>query len=223
MASGVLHVVATPIGNKSDITLRALEVFKSADKILCEDTRQTRKLFEDIDSGAPLASFHQHSSDAKIEALLQELLDGKNIALVTDAGTPAVADPGGRLIEAALQKGITVSPIPGPSSIMAALSVSGFPADRFTFFGFVPKKGRENFLKGVADDAKTSVLFESPYRIHKTLKELVDYMPTRNVVVARELTKKFEEVKRGLPQELLEHFSSNTAKGEFVIVIGPRK
>lgn len=220
---GTLFVVATPIGNLSDITERSKEVLRTVDQILCEDTRVTRKLLTFFEIKTPTRSYHQHSSEKDTEEILSLLIDGQNLALVTDAGTPGISDPGGRLVEHCHQQGITVSPIPGPSAIIAALSIAGFPAEKFTFLGFPPhKKKRQKYLDNLVSIDHTTVLYESNHRIEKLLGELSEKLdPEQQLCVCRELTKKFESVYRGTISQIL---SMNIpTKGEFVVVIGPFK
>ncbi len=222
---GILYIIATPLGNLKDITLRALEVLKSVDLVACEDTRQTIKLLNHYQIQKPLVSYFQHSKLSKIEYLAQQLADGKNIALVTDAGTPGISDPGGKLIELITEHLplITITPIPGPCAAIAALSISGFPADKFIFMGFPPhKKGRETYFKKVAAAKGTVVFYESTHRILKTLNQLKEVLSLdRDIVVCRELTKMFESVYRGTVEEILNKLNEdkNNQKGEFVIVI----
>lgn len=225
---GTLYIVATPLGNLGDITLRALEVLKSADLVACEDTRQTIKLLNHYQIAKPLASYFQHSKLSKIEYLAQQLAEGKNIALVTDAGTPGISDPGGKLIEEALRlcPGVNIVPLPGPCAAVVALSASGFPTDKFVFMGFPPhKKGREKYFKDVAAAEHAVVFYESTHRILKAMEQLVELMPERQIVVARELTKMFESIYRGTAGEILDILKSdkNNQRGEFVVVIRSRR
>ncbi|MDD2646773.1 MAG: 16S rRNA (cytidine(1402)-2'-O)-methyltransferase [Patescibacteria group bacterium] len=220
----MLYIIATPIGNLKDITLRALEVFKEVDYILCEDTRVTQKLLAHYQISKPLISYHQHSRLAKIDYIVKLLKEGKNLALVSDAGTPGISDPGNQLIQLLITNyklPITVIPIPGPSAAIAALSISGFSTDRFMFLGFPPhKKGRQKFLKEVGVAKETVVFYESTHRIEKLLNELMTMDDKLNMVVARELTKKFETIYRGTPSEILEQIKNDDKRGEFVVVIG---
>ncbi len=216
----MLFVVATPIGNLADITLRALEVLKTVDLIAAEDTRQTKKLLVKYGVTTPLVSFHQHSRQSKIQQLVSEMRRGKHVAQVTDAGTPGVSDPGGVLVEAAWRAGIKVVPIPGPSALTAVLSAAGIPADGFIFLGFLPKKkGRATLLRELKTAALPIVLFESPNRVIKTLNELHAALGEREVVVGRELTKLHEEILRFPIDQAITHFRARPPKGEFVIVI----
>ena len=221
---GILYIVATPIGNLEDITMRALKTLREADLIVCEDTRQTLKLLNHYDISKPLVSYFQHSKLARIEYIIDELNQGKKIALVTDAGTPGISDPGGKLIELITEQLplITVSPIPGPNAAITALSISGFPTDKFIFMGFPPhKKGRQTFFKEVAEAENTVVFYESTHRILKALGQLKEVLPERKLVVCRELTKQFESIYRGTAEEILNILErdKNNQKGEFVILI----
>jgi 16S rRNA (cytidine1402-2'-O)-methyltransferase len=222
-----LYVIATPIGNLKDITLRALDVLKGVDLILCEDTRQTLKLLNHYGISKPLLSYFQHSQLSRVEEIIGRLKEGKDLALVCDAGTPGISDPGNKLISQILEKaeGVKIMPIPGPNAAIAALSVSGFPTDKFIFLGFPPrKKGRNKFFKEIADAKYTVVFYESPHRILKTLKDIQLYEEgdrlIRKVAVCRELTKQFESVYRGTPEEIIKTLEGdeNNQKGEFVIV-----
>lgn len=217
---GILYIVATPIGNLEDITLRALRILKEVDLIACEDTRHTGILLKHFEIHPPaggLVSFHQHSQLQKIQFLVTELEDGKDIALVTDAGTPGISDPAGVLIEAAIKSKIEIVPVSGVSSLTTLLSVTDKPLDRFLFLGFLPKKkGRQTLLKNISKLDFPIVFFESPNRILKTLEELNLFLGDRSVVVGRELTKKFEEIYRGKISEVLPKIRP---QGEFVILI----
>lgn len=222
--TGKLFVVATPIGNLKDITLRALDALKDADIIACEDTRITRRLLLEYNISTQVISYHQHSKLKRINEIIDFLTAGKNVALVSDAGTPAISDPGGKLVEQILQAGIRVVPLPGPSAVIALLSASGLASDNFEFLGFLPhKKGREKIFKKIAEENKTIVFYESVHRILKTLNSLKEGLDReRQVVVGRELTKHFEEIKRGNIQEIFSYYESNPEKikGEFVVAIG---
>lgn len=219
-----LFIVATPIGNLADITLRALAILKSVDLIACEDTRHSQKLLNHYQIRTRLVSYHQHSRENKIDFLLRELKVGKQIALITDAGTPGVSDPGNRLIATVVEKlgeSVEIIAIPGPSAVVAALSLSGLPTDKFLFLGFLPhKKGREKLFTRVRESEETVVFYESPHRILKTLKRLSEILENdRPVVVCRELTKKFERVYRGKAREILSKLEAEGVKGEFVVII----
>lgn len=218
---GKLYIVATPIGNLKDITLHAIEILKMVDLILCEDTRVTRRLLEHYDIYKPTVSFHQHSSPAKIKEIIKQLTIGKNIALVTDAGTPGISDPGNLLVEKLVVDALpfAINPIPGPSALTAALSISGFPTDKFYFAGFPPHKNkRQKFFRELAGRGETVIFYESPHRIKKCLNELkIVLEPARKLVIGRELTKQFETIYRGTIEEILK--MNVPEKGEFVIVI----
>lgn len=242
----MLYVVSTPIGNLDDITLRALEILKKADIIACEDTRHTRILLDrhgilgrnvgsvgnvgnegnektnnsNKRSGTTtptLISFHQHSGEAKLDKIIEYLEEGKDVALVTDAGTPGISDPGSKLIERATKDNIEVTSVPGATAFVTALSLSGFDISEFVFIGFLPhKKGRQTKLKDIANEKRTIVLYESVHRIKKLLGELSEVIPEREVCITRELTKKFEEIIRGKPADIKDKI---TEKGEFAVVI----
>lgn len=221
-----LYIVATPIGNLQDITLRALETLKSVDLVLCEDTRVTGKLLSHYGISVPKMSYHANSKISKQDKIIEMLKEGKNLALVSDAGTPAISDPGVMLIKEAkkvLGEDLKVIPIPGASALVSGISVSGIPSPQFTFYGFLPhKKGRETIFKEIGESKRTSVFYESPHRILKTLESLNTYLDSkREVVVARELTKIFEEIVSGTPEKVLNYFKENPDKvrGEFVVIV----
>ena len=218
-----LYIVATPIGNLSDITLRAIETLKQVDLILCEDTRQTQKLLNHYEIKTPTLSYHQHSRLARVDKIISFLKNNKNLALVTDAGTPGISDPGGKLVsEVVTQLGssVKIEPVPGPSALTVALSISGLPTDSFTFLGFLPtKKGRETLFKEISESKRTVIFYESPHRILKTLKSLNQHIPTRQLVACRELTKIYESIYRGTADEVLEKLIKDKVKGEFVVII----
>lgn len=219
-----LYVVATPIGNLRDISLRALRILKEVDLVLCEDTRTTKRLLEHYKILKPTISYHQHSKLSKVNYILDELKQGKNLALVSDAGTPGISDPGNRLIEGVrekLGKQVEIIPIPGPSAITTALSISGLPVDKFIFLGFPPsKKKREKFFKEAANFKYPVVFYESPHRILKTLEQLNGVLTKdRKIVVCRELTKKFEIVYRGNIEEIINQLKADKVKGEFVVIV----
>lgn len=212
-----LYIVATPIGNLEDITLRALRILKEVDLIACEDTRRSGLLLVHYQLNKPLISFHQHSKLQKIDELIGELKSGKSIALVTDAGTPGVADPGGVLIAEAIKNKIRIEPIPGVSSITAILSVAGIAADKFLFLGYLPKKkGRQTLFENLKKISYPIVFFESPHRIEATLKDIQNFLGDSEIIIGRELTKKFEEILRGRISEVLPNIRP---QGEFVIII----
>ena len=217
----MLYVVGTPIGNLGDITLRALEVLKSADVIAAEDTRHSGNLLRHFEIRKPLVSYHEHNEAMRTAELSERLTAGENVALITDAGMPGVSDPGARLIRACIERGIEYTIVPGVSAVLTALVGSGFPLDRFSYQGFLPVKsgGRERELRAAAEREETSIFFESPYRIAKTLAACAEIMPEREVCVARELTKKFEEFRRGRPADLLAHYEARPAKGEITFLI----
>lgn len=220
---GKLYIVSTPIGNLKDITLRALETLKEVNFILCEDTRITSRLLNHFNISKKLISFNVVSEKKKIPNVIARIKSGDNCALVSDAGTPAISDPGVRLISKAIKEQIDVVPVPGTSAVITALTISGLPTDSFIFEGFLPqKKGRQKKLKELAEERRTIILYESTYRIKKLVDELVEYLPERYVVVCRELTKKFEETWRGYPNEIKEVIDEKISKGEFVVVISPK-
>ena len=217
-----LCIVSTPIGNLKDITLRALEILKEVNFIACEDTRVTAFLLNHYEIKSELVSLNAANESSKIDYLLNRIKNGESCALVSDAGTPGISDPGVRLISAAIKAGLPVSTIPGASAAIAALIISGFPTDSFVFEGFIPqKKGRQKMLKELVEEKRTIIIYESTYRIEKLLNELNEYMPERLVVICRELTKKFEETWRGKPSEIIENLSDKVTKGEFTVVIAP--
>jgi len=220
--AGTLYVVSTPIGNLDDITLRALHILGSVDVIAAEDTRHTRKLLTHHGIARPLMSYHDHNEVAQAPRLVALLQAGKSIALVTDAGTPGIADPAYYLLQALLPQGIPIVPIPGPTAALAALAVSGLPTERFVFEGFLPVKSgrRRQRLEALATEPRTTVLYESPHRLVRLLQELVTHLgPERRLVVARELTKRFEEISRGTTGSLLESFRERSIRGEFALVL----
>ena len=221
----MLYVVATPIGNLGDITLRALEILKDVDLIAAEDTRHSGILLKHYQIKKPLVSYHEHNEAMRTAQLIERLAAGEKIALITDAGTPGLSDPGARLIRECIKRELPLTIIPGPSSIATALVGSGFSAERFFFGGFLPNKSgqRERELRvAAAAREETSIYFESPYRLTKTLKTCGEIMPDRQLCVARELTKKFEEFRRGTSAELLIHYEAHPPKGEIVLVISGR-
>ena len=217
----MLYVVATPIGNLGDITLRALDVLKSVDVIAAEDTRHSGMLLKHFEIKKPLLSYHEHNEAMRAAQLVERLAAGEDVALITDAGTPALSDPGTRLIRECIKRGLPFTIIPGPSSILDALVGSGFSTEKFCFRGFLPIKSgqRERELRGAADREETTIFFESPYRLTKTLAACVEIMPDRQLCVARELTKKFEEFQRGKASELLVHYQAHPPKGEIVLLV----
>jgi 16S rRNA (cytidine1402-2'-O)-methyltransferase len=217
----MLYVVATPIGNLGDVTLRALEILKNVDLIAAEDTRHSGILLKHYKIERPLISFHEHNEAMRTAQIVDRLDAGSKIALITDAGTPGISDPGGRLIRECIKRSLEFTIIPGPSSILTALIGSGFSAEKFFFGGFLPIKSgqRERELRIAAARDQTSIYFESPYRLTKTLKASISVFQDRRLCVARELTKKFEEFRRGTAAELLAHYESRPPKGEIVLLI----
>ncbi len=218
---GTLYLCATPIGNLEDITLRALRILREVSLIAAEDTRHTRKLLSYYGIHTPLTSYHEHNEKGKARFLIAELDAGKDVALVSDAGTPGISDPGYEVVSQALEEGFAVTPVPGPAALITALTCSGLPTDRFVFEGFLPrvKKERNRVLARMKSEDRTQILYESPRRIIKTLQELQELLGDRRVAVARELTKIHEEVVRGVLPDVISHFQANNPKGEFVIVL----
>ena len=222
--SGKLFIVATPIGNLKDITLRALEVLKAVDYILCEDTRVTGKLLNRYEISKKLVPFNDFNEDKKGQAVINDLVSGQNIALVSDAGTPLISDPGYKLVRACIHQWIAVETIPGPSSVIAALTISGLPPDKFTFVGYLPKKDvkRKKFLEDLKRSREivrsTIIAFESPFRLLKTLEDINEVFGDIEIVVCRELTKMHEEVKQEKISESITYFSKNIPKGELVLL-----
>lgn len=217
----MLYLVPTPIGNLKDITLRALEVLKDADLILAEDTRTSSHLLNHYQITKPLSPYHQHNEHKVLQHLVNQLLEGKKIAVITDAGTPGISDPAFLLVRECVKVGVSVECLPGATAFVPALINSGIPANRFCFEGFLPlKKGRQTLLKKLAEEERTMIFYESPVRLVKTLEEFIGYFGgDRFCSVSRELTKMFEENKRGTLQEVCNHFKEKAVKGEIVIVI----
>lgn len=222
-----LYIVATPIGNLEDLSRRAERILREVDIIVCEDTRVTKKLLDRYEIQKQLISYHVQSPEMRMKEIIDLLCSGKNMALVSDAGTPSINDPGGKLVERVFREladNVKIMAIPGPSTVAAALSISGFPADRFVYLGFPPhKKGREKFFKALHDIPDTIVFLESPYRIMKALKSMTELIPARSIMVGRELTKIYETTHRGTPREVTNMLKSDTIKGEFVVVIRAQK
>ncbi len=221
---GVLFVVGTPIGNLEDITFRAVGTLSSVDLVLCEDTRETAKILEKYGIGTPTLSYHAHTTPAKVKKIVELLSGGKRLALVSDAGTPAISDPGSILIREIrrLSPETQIVSIPGPSALISALSISGVSTHEFVFLGFFPhKKGRETLFKEISSSERTVVFYESPHRIIKTLGSLALHAPEKKVTIAREMTKLFEQVIWGTASELLDYFNINPDKvrGEFVVIV----
>jgi 16S rRNA (cytidine1402-2'-O)-methyltransferase len=221
LTPGTLYLVATPIGNLEDITLRALRTLKECDVIAAEDTRHTGKLLKHFEISKPLISYFQFNEAKRSEQIIERLRRGEKVALVTDAGTPGISDPGERVVKAVIAAGLRVEPIPGPSAVIAALTASGLSTDEFHFVGFLPHKSgqRRTQLERLKTASGTLVLYESPYRVEKLLAELAEIFPERRVVFARELTKKFEEFLRGTPVEIITQIGKRTLKGEFVVLV----
>ena len=217
----MLSVVPTPIGNRQDITLRAIEVLKSADLIAAEDTRHSGLLLQHLGIKKPFLSLHGHNESFRCKDVANRIAEGSHVALITDAGMPGISDPGYRLIRTCIDRGLPVSVLPGPSAVLTALVGSGFPCDRFFFGGFLPVKSgrRANELAAAAARQETSIYFESPHRILKTLAALEAVCPRRTICVARELTKTFEEYRRDTPAVLIAHFEKHPPKGEITLVI----
>lgn len=217
----MFYIVSTPIGNLKDITIRALEVLKEVDLIAAEDTRQTRKLTQHYGINTPLTSYFEHNKLKKGDFLLSLLKQGQKIALVSDAGTPGISDPGYHLINLAIQNNIPITAIPGPTALITALSLSGMPTHKFVFEGFLSPKqaARRKRLQELASEQRTIILYESPHRIKKCLQDISEILNDPLVVCARELTKKFEETRREKASSLVEHFNSNMPRGEFVLIL----
>jgi 16S rRNA (cytidine1402-2'-O)-methyltransferase len=217
----MLYLVPSPIGNLKDITLRALEILKEVDLILAEDTRNTSHLLNHYGIVKPLSPYHQHNEHKVLHHLVNQLLDGKKIALLTDAGTPGISDPAFLLVRECIKTGVNVESLPGATAFVPALVNSGIPTNRFAFEGFLPiKKGRQTLLKKLAEEERTIILYESPLRLVKTLEEMIEYFGAeRQCSVSRELTKLFEETKRGTLKEVSEYFKEKGVKGEIVIVV----
>ncbi|MDH7600992.1 MAG: 16S rRNA (cytidine(1402)-2'-O)-methyltransferase [Armatimonadota bacterium] len=222
--AGTLYIVATPIGNLEDITLRALRILKEADLIAAEDTRVTRKLLSRYDIHTPLTSYHSHSSTAQTQKIIDALREGKNVALVSDAGTPGISDPGYELIRAAVDAGFRIEAIPGPSAVITALVLSGLPTARFAFDGWVPRKQgeRKKYFQSLVHENRTVCLYVAPGRLIDALESVRSELGERQIAVVREATKLFEEVFRGTAQQALEHFSRGEVRGEIVLVISGR-
>jgi 16S rRNA (cytidine1402-2'-O)-methyltransferase len=221
LTPGTLYLVATPIGNLEDVTLRALRTLKECNVIAAEDTRHTGQLLKHFDITKPLLSYFQFNEAKRSEEIIERLRRGEKVALVTDAGSPGISDPGERVVQAALAAGFRVESVPGPCALIAALTASGLPTDEFHFVGFLPHKSgqRRKKLEALKTIEGTLVLYESPYRIEKLLNELTEVFSDRTVVLARELTKRFEEFLRGTPSELLIRVRKHALKGEFVVLI----
>ena len=221
LTASTLYLVATPIGNLEDITLRALRVLRECDVVAAEDTRRTGQLLKHFEISKPLLSYFQFNEAKRSEEIIERLRRGEKVALSTDAGSPGISDPGERVVKAAIAAGFRVEAVPGACALVAALTASGLPTNEFHFIGFLPHKSgqRRNQLEALKTFAGTLVLYESPYRIEKLLVELGEVFPERRVVMARELTKKFEEFLRGTPAELLAIKQKRSLKGEFVVLV----
>ena len=217
----MLYIVSTPIGNLGDITVRALEILKSVDLIAAEDTRHSLRLLQRYEIRKPLVSFHEHNEARRTQELVGRLEEGATVAVITDAGLPGISDPGGRLVRACADKGLPYTILPGPSAVLTAMVGSGFNADRFYYGGFLPVKSgqRERELQRAVDREESSVFFESPYRLEKSLEVLTRLAPDRPLCVARELTKQFEEYRRGPAGTLLEHYVAHPPKGEITFIV----
>ena len=219
MKAGKLYIVPTPIGNLEDITLRAIKVLKSVDEIVAEDTRNSRILLKHYDIQTPMTSLHQHNEHQKVNYLIDKILQGKNIAVISDAGTPGISDPGYLVVRTAIENHITVECLPGPTAFVPALVASGLPCDRFVFEGFLPtKKGRQTKFQQLKGETRTIIFYESPYRLRKTLQDILQHFGDCQVVVAREISKKFETFYRGLCSELIKTFEQEP-KGECIILV----
>ena len=217
---GALYIVSTPIGNLDDITLRAIEILRSVDLVAAEDTRKTRVLLEHLDIVKPIVSYYSYNEQRRIPELLERLRRGEAVAVVTDAGTPGISDPAYALIRTAIDDGSTIIPAPGASALLAALVVSGLPMERFVFEGFLPlKKGRRSRIEELKEEERTIVIYESPHRVGRTLDDLLSILGDREVAVVRELTKKFEEVERGLISLVKDRIRKKTPRGEYVLVV----
>ena len=216
-----LFIVPTPIGNLKDITIRAIDTLQSVDIIYAEDTRTSSKLLNHYEISTPMQSFHMHNEHSKINNIVSDLKQGKTGAIISDAGTPGISDPGFSLVRACVENDIEVECLPGPTALIPALINSGFPCEKFSFEGFLPaKKGRTKRLKEIATREKTMIFYESPHRLIKTLKDFFEYFGTkRQVSVSREISKKFQETFRGTLSQAIDHFEKNKPKGEFVIVL----
>jgi 16S rRNA (cytidine1402-2'-O)-methyltransferase len=223
ISSGVIYLVATPIGNLEDITLRALRILKEADLIACEDTRQTQKLLNHYGIATPTISYHEHNEATRARELVAKAREGQRIAIVSDAGMPAISDPGYRVVSQALEHGVPVVPIPGASSLVAGLAASGLPTDSFRFHGFMPVRAgqRRRTLEEIRLSVETEVFFEAPHRLRETLEEIIDVLgPSRPLVIAREITKLHEEFLRGEAGALLQQLQQREIRGEIVLLIG---
>ncbi len=219
----MLYIVATPIGNLEDITFRAVRILQQVDAIAAEDTRKTGILLSEYDIDTPMIRYHDHNKEQVTPKIISRMEGGEQVAIVSDAGTPGVSDPAFYLVREAVRNDIPVSPIPGPTASVAALVSSGLPTDRWVFEGFLPKKkGRHTRLTELKEDPRTIVIYESPYRVMRTLNDIREYFGDRQIAVGREITKKFEEFVRGTCSEVIDYYENHPVKGEFVIIISGR-
>jgi 16S rRNA (cytidine1402-2'-O)-methyltransferase len=217
---GTLYIVSTPIGNLHDITFRAARILADADAIIAEDTRKASVLLRHLDIHKPLVSYHAHNEHRKTPEIIGRLLKGETLALISDAGTPGISDPGFYILRECIRKRIPAVPVPGPTAFLTALTVSGLPMERFIFEGFLPhKKGRKTRMQSLINEERTIIFYESPHRIMKTLRELREVLGNRQAVICREITKVFEEVVRGTLQELEDYYATGSVKGEFVLIV----
>lgn len=221
MNNGILYLVATPIGNLEDITLRAIRILKEVDIIACEDTRLTSNLLNHYQIKKPLVSYFEHNENQRSKYIVENILAGKNVALVSNAGTPLISDPGYELVNLCILNNICVKAIPGACALNSALSISGLPTDRFIFEGFLPRKPskRKKRLQNIAKDERTVIIYESPYRLHKLLFELREICGNRQIAVVREMTKFYEEIKRGSVEDIIKDISGKRIKGEITLII----
>ncbi len=221
MSYGTLYLCATPIGNLQDITLRVLDTLKTVDLVACEDTRKTLQLLNHFSISKPVTSYYEHNKITKGDIIIQQLKEGKNIALVSDAGMPGISDPGYDLVQRCLAESIPFTVLPGAVAAVTGLVLSGLPTDRFSFEGFIPrqKKEQQQFFQNLLREERTMIFYESPHRLQQTLETMAELFPDRPMAAARELTKKFEEIVRGTPSELLAHFKEEGIRGEFVLLL----
>ncbi|MSR78381.1 MAG: 16S rRNA (cytidine(1402)-2'-O)-methyltransferase [Candidatus Omnitrophica bacterium] len=217
----MLYIIPTPIGNLRDLTFRALDILQSVHKIICEDTRHTQRLLKHYEVSQTLVSFHEHSGPEKVQEIIKWMKEGQTLALVSDAGMPLISDPGYQVVREAIRNGIEVIALPGPTASVTALVKSGLPTDSYSFFGFIPKKtvGRKKFFETLKEREETLIFYESPYRVSDTLKDLQEVFGNREAAVVREISKKFEESKRGYLSDLIEIYSKKEPLGEIVIVV----
>jgi len=220
-----IYLVATPIGNLEDISQRQRRVLEDCDLVACEDTRRTGQLLSRLSIKKTLLSYHEHNESARAEQLAEKAMAGKRIAVVSDAGTPGISDPAYRVVRAAVERGVTVFPVPGPSAVVAALVASGLPTDRFVYEGFLPQKGEKRWRRvdKLLEEERTVVLYESPHRVVRLIEEIANRAPSRPLVLAREITKLHEEFLRGTASELAEKTKGKSVKGECVLLVGPKR